>query len=73
MAGTVIIAWRDMGVLMHVAMTVGSNGSFSRAVAPGIYNLMPGPRTGCAPGSITVKVMTGKVVTVKVRCGSTIG
>ena len=73
MAGTVVMTFTDMGVVMHVTMTVGSNGRFSRAVAAGSYKLMPGPKTGCASGPVTVKVMTGKVVTVKVRCGSTIG
>src|ERR1035437_10127960 len=72
MAGTVVMTFTDMGVVMHVTVTVGSNGRFSRAVAAGRYKLVPGPKNGCASRPVTAKVMTGKVVTVKVRCGSTI-
>jgi hypothetical protein len=63
----------DLDALKAIIMTVGTNGKFSRSVPPGTYKVMPRSKTGCVSAPITVHVRAGEVVTVKVKCGSSIG
>lgn len=73
MAGTVYIEFNNFNVLKALIVTVSTNGKFSRSVTPGTYKVLPAPKTGCLSTPITVHVLAGQVVTLKVKCGSLIG
>jgi hypothetical protein len=73
MAGTVLIEFNNLDALVAMIVTVGTSGRFSRFVAPGTCTVVPGRKTGCISAPITVHVRPGRVVTVKVKCRSSIG
>jgi hypothetical protein len=73
MAGIVLIEFNYLDALKAIIMTVGTNGRFSRSVVPGTYTVVPGQKTGCLSTPVTIHVRAGKVVTVAVNCGSSIG